>query len=323
MSRGLLFQEGFKPQFSGHETFPLRYGWLKKAYDKVREAERNGEVCRGVFQNEDAIASFGVGKNMVTSIRHWAVACRIIEDSHERPGTYSTTALGNLLFDPEDGVDPFLESQAALWLIHWQLAGTPDKTTTWYWVFNHYHKRDFDREHLSEGLLKLCQHLNLTRTASMTLKRDVECFIRTYVGKGGAERVVHEDNLECPLTELALIKPLGKRDGFQTARGPKSSLPDGIFVSALYEFWKWFTSASTLSFEAIMYEPGSPGRVFLLDENDILERLARISEVTNGSLQWSETAGLRQLIMQRQIPPNELLMLVNTDFATPLIRRDL
>ena len=35
MARGPLFQYTYSPQFSGHETFPLRYGWLKKAYDRV------------------------------------------------------------------------------------------------------------------------------------------------------------------------------------------------------------------------------------------------------------------------------------------------
>ena len=32
-----LFKSGYQPQFSGHETFPMRYGWLKKAYDAVKE----------------------------------------------------------------------------------------------------------------------------------------------------------------------------------------------------------------------------------------------------------------------------------------------
>jgi len=35
MPRGPIYQDVCKPQFSGHETFPLRYGWFKKAYDAV------------------------------------------------------------------------------------------------------------------------------------------------------------------------------------------------------------------------------------------------------------------------------------------------
>ena len=39
MSRGPLYEDGYRPQLSGHETFPLRYGWLKKAFDAVRDTE--------------------------------------------------------------------------------------------------------------------------------------------------------------------------------------------------------------------------------------------------------------------------------------------
>ena len=48
----------------GHETFPLRYGWLKKAFDAVAEEEATGNE-RSVFLAADAIARFGVGRNMV------------------------------------------------------------------------------------------------------------------------------------------------------------------------------------------------------------------------------------------------------------------
>ena len=39
MPRGLLYQKGYTPRFSGHETFPLRYGWLKKVFDRVTKTE--------------------------------------------------------------------------------------------------------------------------------------------------------------------------------------------------------------------------------------------------------------------------------------------
>ncbi|MEK7854647.1 MAG: DUF4007 family protein, partial [Acidobacteriota bacterium] len=40
MRRGPLFEPNYRPSFSGHETFPLRYGWLKKAFDRVVEIEK-------------------------------------------------------------------------------------------------------------------------------------------------------------------------------------------------------------------------------------------------------------------------------------------
>ena len=52
--------------FSGHETFPLRQMWLKKVVD---QSTTDGLLPKSVFTNKDAIATFGVGKNMVSSIR--------------------------------------------------------------------------------------------------------------------------------------------------------------------------------------------------------------------------------------------------------------
>ena len=37
MLRSPLYQDDYRPQLSGHETFPIRYGWLKKAFDRVLE----------------------------------------------------------------------------------------------------------------------------------------------------------------------------------------------------------------------------------------------------------------------------------------------
>jgi hypothetical protein len=69
------------PQFSGHETFPLRQLWLRKAFDAV--AESGEPAPRSVFADEEAIVRFGVGKNMATSIRFWATACEIIEEKSD------------------------------------------------------------------------------------------------------------------------------------------------------------------------------------------------------------------------------------------------
>ena len=76
MLRGRLYEDDYKPKLSGHETFPLRYGWLKKAFDAVSAAEGCWASTDRFFLTADAIARFGVGKNMVASIRHWAVVGR-------------------------------------------------------------------------------------------------------------------------------------------------------------------------------------------------------------------------------------------------------
>ena len=118
MLRGPLYRDGYHPQLSGHETFPIRYGWLKKAFDAVQESEGQ-EDNRYVFSGPEAIARFGVGKNMVGSMRHWATVAGVIEDA---AGRIVTTSLGCLIFGNR-GIDPYMEHPATAWLIHWNLCG--------------------------------------------------------------------------------------------------------------------------------------------------------------------------------------------------------
>lgn len=311
MPRGPIFQDDYKPNLSGHETFPMRYGWLKKAYGAVRETQ--GEPGnRAVFLDDAAIARFGVGKNMVSSMRHWASVVGVIQEG-EDAGTLSTTALGDMLFG-SGGLDPYMEHPASLWLVHWRLAGKPEKTT-WFWAFNNYSGSMFERDRLVKGLENVAKERAWRRVAQATIRRDVECFVRTYVARRATGQASHEDTLESPLAELGLIKPIGKRDGFRFVRGPKSTLADGVFLYALADFWTLFSPASqTLSFEAVAHEPGSPGRVFLLDENDIADRLMRLDEFTKGALRWSETAGLKQVLRSKEFTPEKALLLVDQDF---------
>lgn len=316
MGRGPLYQPGYYPQFSGHETFPLRYGWLKKAFDAVAATE-NAADNKTVFLNDDAIARFGVGRNMVAAMRHWASVADVIADG-PGPNQVQTTLLGRKLFGPH-GVDPFMENPATLWLVHWQLSAHPDKTT-WFWTFGHFFGMTFERESLVKGLEKLATEQAWSRVAAATIKRDVDCFVRTYVARPVFGHASHEDALESPLAELGLIKPVGRRDGFRFMRGAKSTLGNGVFVFALLDFWSWFSKARTLSFEAIAHEPGSPGRVFLLDENDVADRLLGLEEITGGALRWSETAGLKQVLRSADLSHKDALGYIRLDYHVPRTR---
>ena len=312
MLRGPIYQEGYRPQFSGHETFPLRYGWLKKAFDAVQSAEGDADN-RSVFTGDDAIARFGVGKNMVGSIRHWANVTGITDD-HRSEHQMRITDLGKLLFG-YDGIDPYMENPATSWLVHWNLAGRSENTT-WFWAFNHFPSPFFEREMLVHGIVRLAEDQEWMRRSIATIKRDVACFVRTYVPQPMTRKASYEDALESPLTELGLIKPTGRRDGFRFVRGPKSTLGVGVLCYAVTDFWRrTFNAANTLSFEALAHEPGSPGRVFLLDENSLVDRLGEMEELTKGAYRWSETAGLKQLIRERPLTDEDALRMLKEDYS--------
>ena len=287
--KSLLNQDSYTPHFSGHETFPLRQLWLKKGFDAGFGTDL---IPKSRFNDDAAIARFGVGKNMVASIRHWGLACGVFDERSEDKHNFHKDPMWRLILEPL-GFDPYCEQSATTWLAHWRLCGIPSgkhRSTTWWWIFNNVLSPSFTREDLVAQLLDYCAARNI-KVSEATIKRDVETCIRCYVSKDDA---TVEDNVESMFAELGIITE-ETRGTFAFRRGPKIGLPNGILDLAISEYWNFIQSESTLSFDLLAHGLGSPGRVFKLDENSLAERISSISERTNGKIFWSDTAGVKQL----------------------------
>lgn len=277
---------GMPTHFSGHETFPLRQMWLKKAF----EQNVGSLIPKSTFTEESAIAAFGVGKNMVSSIRHWALACGIMFEEGDcfRVGGLAMEILG------DGGLDPYAENSTTAWLAHWQLAGRCFRSTTWHWLFNHVTAPTFTRQELEEPLARHARDLDPKhRLSASTISRDLETCLRSYAPRtaGGSP----EDFAEPLLGELGLLQEVHKGQ-YAFRRGPKASLHDGAFAYALIDFWdRTAEGQSSLAFETVAYAEGSPGRVFKLDEESIAQRLIALADFTDGKLAWTDSAGLRQV----------------------------
>ncbi|MCY3624445.1 MAG: DUF4007 family protein [Candidatus Dadabacteria bacterium] len=308
MYTGPLADEKNKGHFTGHETFPLRYLWLCKAYEKVADLSEENHR-KNPFSDPDAIVNFGVGKNMVNSIRHWSLACKIIEHKN---GSFKPTSIGEFLFNPKTGRDPFMEKEATLWLIHWMVAGQWGRTSTWYYAFNYFSERKFGREDIVKSIQNLCENRKWKRTSETTIKRDVDCFLRSYVHQG--DEKFSEDSIESVLSELELINAVGSHM-FEFNYGPKPNLPEGVFLYSLNEFWQAeIPNQNFASVELLTYAPGSPGRVFKLDEQSLVERLVKIGESSGGRFQWTDTSGIRNVAKAKEnIESMRLLDLSYTD----------
>lgn len=282
----VIFNNDYVPHFSGHETFPLRQLWLKKAYDAVSIEHK------GAFSNEDAIVTFGVGKNMVSSIKHWAIACGVIESKN---GDYSPTGLGEKFFSP-NGLDPYCEQFGTSWIVHWNLCGSSKsgpRATTWYLAFNHLGEISFNPTQLQTVIEDYLEKKSpKTNLSTNTKIRDVDVFLRSYVTKRSSSM---EDITEPMLAELGLIQ-IGANGLYEFRRGPQSTLPNNVFLYSLIDFWgNVAPNQNTISFESIAYDHGSPGRVFKLDEDSIAERLINLEKLTKGRYIWSDTAGQKNI----------------------------
>ena len=277
--------------FSGHESFPVRYSWLKKAVDGVA-----GDPY--AFSRADAMVQLGVGKNMVTSMRHWALSLGMLEeagtDRRNRNRILAVTPIGTSLFG-DSGWDPFLEDPGTVWLLHWKLVSRPERATAWWWVFNHYPGTDFTKQDLQSALESVVAQNGWSRVTSASLKRDIDVFVRTYSPPRRAQ-VIHEDTLESPLSELGLIRESSSLKAYRLVRSEHRTLPTAVFTYALIEYLgSRNAGAQSVTLEELSFGEGAPGRVFSVNERGLLRHLEEIETLTDGAIAFDETAGLKQI----------------------------
>ena len=298
MLRGPLGKAKYKPKFSGHDTFPFRYAWLTKiahylekgGISKIKEFEKN---------KLQTMSEFGVGLNMVKSMRHWSQATKICDKNFE------LTDFGKFVFSKKKAADPYLEKNETLWLIHWMIA-SDSNLTTWFYLFNYHPSIIVNREQIINELLQIGKFSKWKGISPNTIKRDVDCFIRTYLVSHKKGEIT-EDSIECPLAELGLLNQTYTKNEFELHKGPKSSLSQSIFEFALHDYWSKQKN-QIITFEKLMYDYGSPGKVFQLDEKSLEGYLDGMSQSYNKIFQFDKGAGgLRQILKIKNIKQNQLL----------------
>jgi len=287
--------------FSGHETFPLRTNWLKKAVDAIQED-------KNIFRSDSAIAKFGVGKNMVRSIRHWSLTTGVIEMTSDSEGHNSlcTSDLGDYLLG-EKGADPYCEDTATLWLIHWLICHSPYRASLWHYVFGHWRGGGIDLRSLRHPIDKWLFENGGFTPANSTLNRDLKCLINTYVARN--RKNSHLENIiEFPLSSLGLLYE--NRGIVYLRQGQKSGLSPEIFAYAILDYWDQnYSGIETLSVQDIVTRQGSPGQIFLLSEEQIFDLVSRIEGFKNAPFQLDNTAGVFQVYRTHESTPQSMLKL--------------
>lgn len=289
-----LVEEGIKPTFGGHEKFVFRYGWLKKGVDALSD---NPDI----FTDDKALVVLGVGKNMVRSIRYWCLATGLFTETRGKRSMrdLQLTNLANRLI-ANHGWDPYLEDAGTLWLLHWQLVSNRTRALIWHLTFCAYYEPEFTKKQLVAFIGKQLDRLGVSTTPG-TIERDIDVCLRTYVTamRSATAEGISEETLDCPLAELDLVRFSAEDNVYRFNIGPKVTLPTAIFGYALLSFLPTIVSnRRTVAVDECIYKDGSPGQVFKLDENSVIEHLEMLEELTQGHLRLQETAGLRQLYLE-------------------------
>lgn len=285
-----------KLTFTGHDTFHCRQFWLKKAYDHVKATQS--------FTDEDASMQLGVGRNMVTAIRYWARQFQML-DSNDQPTNFSEQLFSN------EGWDPFLEDQGSLWLLHYLLVSKPEGADTFSIIFNELIK---ERPEFSSDIYTKYVHQSKHPSYNAnSLKKDFTVFYRTYYADFSAKDI--EESFTGILTELELLKQKPKSiidaDGktktknvWHIERTTRPDLPVNILLFVILD---QFGESRSISFNQLYHEPNSPGSVFALSKEGLIEALERLVERYSGEITFSDQAGVRELQFKKTFDKSKVL----------------
>lgn len=287
--------------FTGHESFTLRYSWLTKGYDQLVDDP-------AFFAREDAALNMGVGHHMVRAIRYWGVSCAVWRSVPGKGVEYAPTALGNHLLR-EGGWDRYLEKPASLWVLHWHMARALDSATTVSWIFANPRPNRFDRDQLVQELVQLARETGGRSRSATTIRKDVDVILRTYCPPRDRHGAILEDALMCPMTALGLMRRTDEKGVFELVQGPHPSLPLYVFEYALLDYVRGRASRPgtepgqfVVSLDELLYGTSSPGRIFRLGPEGLIERLNTLVSTFPERYLFDETAGLRQLMTRGQLP---------------------
>lgn len=263
--------------FARHETFYIRDGWLRKGIRLVYEKGFD------FFKDNDAPEELGMGKNMVSSLRFWLQATNMVNQKEKNKFVLSNFAEKVL------DCDTYLEDEGTLWLIHYNLVTNKDYSTTWYWFFNVFNHKEFDEETflfwlknytISEGI----------KVAESSLKKDFQCLINTYLLENSSKiNVSPEDNINCPLRELQLLKKTGPKSYRLNSINRLGLHPLIVF----YVIKNWQVQGGKpldITISNILEDQMNAGKVFNLSYDDIIYYLEKLQDLDLVSVK--RTSGL-------------------------------
>lgn len=270
--------EKIKIRLQGHEKFPLRDGWLNKGLIIVDEEPK-------IFNSKEAPETFGIGNNMVKSIRYWLTAFDLIVTKPSKGTELTETA--HLIKKH----DLFFEDVFTLWVLHSNIANNISEATSWYMYFNRSSLLDFTKDELFASLnLELQKYVNNQKYSEQSLKNDIDVVLNMY-GKEN-EKTDPEEKNNSPFSTLGLLK--------HTDEGYARMQPDLRLVNewvVLYQLATVMDGKDSISIDEAITGEKSLGAVLQLTNVSSNYYLDRLDDL--GYIRVDRTAGLDMIYRKK------------------------
>lgn len=275
-----------KFKLQGHEKFPLREGWTSKALKIIPDMP-------DVFLKRDATDMFGIGSNMVKSLRYWMRAFGLTTENGSA-GT-ELTEMGELIAE----YDPYLENPFSLWIMHSCISKNKEDATTWFMYFNRCDADDLTKNEIEAILLREVKKYAAGQSFSeKSLCSDVDVLLNMY--SKNKEKSDPEDKNVSPFSQLALVKNI---DGKYIKSHPNKKIFSEMIV--LYELVLMAKDSEGVSIEKAVHGENGLANIYHLTSimaNDYFDKLDAA-----GYIQVNRTAGLDMIYLVKKIKALDVL----------------
>lgn len=276
-----------------HETFSIREGWLEKGLNIIYE---NPEC----FKKDEGPRNFGLGSNMCKSLKYWLIACDIAEFS---PDAY-LTEFGKLLRK----YDPYLEDKFSWFFIHAKLSMNFEDAPVINEIINCNYSK-FDKELLINYLKDYFTNNDYEIGAESSLESDVSVGLRSYCVSDNSNP---EDNMNCPLSKLGLLK-IDQKKNYVKQQPAFSSLHYLVVLYVLQECLRRNhdgvinkTFDVDCNLEDVIKWENNPLKVFNITKSILFMYLDQMKNA--GYVNIIKTAGLNTIHFNKILSINEIFM---------------
>ena len=272
-----------KVRMKRHESFSIREGWLAKGLNEVKKNNK-------VFSSSDATDELGVGYNMVKSLKYWMYATKLIEDSGR---DIELSEFGKIILK----YDRYLEDKFTWWFIHLQMVLNVEDAFVFNCFYNKLMSKNFTKQELYDTIARVLNAYQLDFNEK-TLLDEINMVIKTYVIDDSNDNP--ENNFSCPLSELELIKKIG-RDTYEKNKPSYKALN---YLVVYYLMTTIMNDKEYISIDELLKADNSPLKILNLDKNlinDYLDDMKRNELIT-----INRTAGLNMIYLRRKLSLNEI-----------------
>ena len=277
-----------KIKLQGHEKFALREGWLTKGMNLVEQTDQ-----RNVFLAQNATDEFGIGKNMVRSLRYWMRAFNLIID---RPNCrVELSELGTLIYEH----DLYIEDVFTLWVLHSQIVKNIEEATSWFMFFNYCTAEELSKEQILSIIEREIKvHVEGGSFSSNSVANDVDVILHMY--SKNREKNDPEEKTFSPFSNLGLLKKNGNTYTRLT--------PDNRSVNewnVLFELSCAMNGELSISIEQLYKSINGIENIYQISNVRTNELLDKLDDM--GLIRVNRTAGLDMIYVEQPLEPLEIL----------------